>query len=1243
MLRTLLLFPIAGVLSLFTPVTAVADITPNPRMMRSPDVSATHIVFVYADDLWVAPKDGGVARPLASPAGRESTPRFSPDGKTIGFVGNYDGGRDIYVMPVAGGVPFRVTHHPARELLCDWTPDGRLLFFSNGLAGIRSTRQLYRVAPTGGLPEKLPVPYGTWASISSDGEWLAYTPTTRDHSTWKRYMGGLATDIWLFHLTRHEARRITDWDGTDSQPMWNGGALYYISDAGPKHRLNIWKYDPASGQRRQITKYSDFDVKWPAIGPGSSGQGEIIYQCGSALHLLDLGTETSKKIEVTIPGARPAIRPHAEDAKDHIQSWAISATGKRAVVSARGDIWTLPAKNGSPRNLTRSDGSAERAPEWSPDGRWIAYLSDASGEYDIWITQSDGKGEPRKVTSHKRHYYGGLHWSPDSKKIAYHDQRGQMYLLDVESGAVTEFDRDVTSNGPSFQWSHDSRFITYAKASADGFSRSVWIYSLEEETARQVTSDLFADHSPVFDRKGDYLYFSSNRSFQPYYSDIDTTFIYADTEVLVAVPLRDDMKSPWAPKSDEEEWEDEDSSDESDDDVDEKSDSDDKEDESGEDSGNSDEGAASKGDGLSGTWEGKATGGPGFPAGGLEFTAVLRLAADGSVSGEFTFSTGAGAAEIQSGTYDAATGALVFTIADASGLTWNVTANVQGTSLSGTGVAPEAGLAIEFSAKRTAAASDDEKDGEESSKEKREEVKIDFEGFERRALQLPVSRGRYGTLAVNDKNQLLYARFPMRGSDGKSGIYVYDIEDEKRQEKSVVAGIRGFVISADGKKILSARGSGASIRKAAAGASGEAVVTRGMMVQISPPAEWRQLVRDAWRIMRDYFYDPGMHGVDWDAVHADHAALIQDCATRRDVSFVIGEMISELNVGHATYGGGDYDDPETPAIPVGLLGADYALENGAYRIAAIHEGGPWDLDARGPLSQPGVDVKVGDYLLAVNGTPIDTARDPWAAFIGLADQVTTLTVSEKPTIDDAAREIVVKPISSERNLRYRGWIEKNRKYVEERTNGQVGYIYVPNTGINGQNDLMRQYSGQLGKAGLIIDERWNGGGQIPTRFIEMLNRPITNYWARPHSKDWSWPPDAHQGPKCMLINGSAGSGGDAFPAYFRQVGLGKLIGMRTWGGLVGISGNPPLIDGGNLNVPTFGYYDKDGTWGIEGYGVAPDIEVIDDPSKMVDGGDPQLDAAIEHILEEVARRPYVPAKKPSYPNRSGMGIPESDY
>jgi tricorn protease len=289
-----------------------------------------------------------------------------------------------------------------------------------------------------------------------------------------------------------------------------------------------------------------------------------------------------------------------------------------------------------------------------------------------------------------------------------------------------------------------------------------------------------------------------------------------------------------------------------------------------------------------------------------------------------------------------------------------------------------------------------------------------------------------------------------------------------------------------------------------------------------------------------------------------------------------------------------------------------------------------------------VKAAEGDYILAVDGSPIDTSKDIYHAFIDTAGRTTLITLGKNPVIDEQAWDVVIKPIASEAGLRYRNWVENNRKMVEEQSKGQVGYIYVPNTGVDGQNELFRQFFGQRHLPALLIDDRWNGGGQIPTRFIELLNRPTVNYWARRNGNDWPWPPDAHFGHKAMLINGLAGSGGDAFPHYFKQEGLGKLFGTRTWGGLVGISGNPGLIDGGSISVPTFGFYNPNGQWGIEGHGVDPDVEVIDDPALMQNGNDPQLSAAVDHLLEQIRTKPIVTPKRPKSPDRSGMGIPQNE-
>ena len=1229
-IRTLLPFLGCGALApALLAAAPAAQGDPVPAgMLRYPDVSETHIVFSYANDLWLVSREGGTAIPLASPDGQERFPRFSPDGQSIAFVGNYEGNNDLYTISVQGGVAHRVTHHPATETLSDWHSGGDLVYYRSGHAGLRRQSTIFTVDHAGGMPQAEAVPYGTVSAISDDGKWLAYTPRTRDQRTWKRYRGGLATDIWLFNREDNTAEKVTDWEGTDTQPMWFGDTLYYLSDCGESARLNLWKYSPRSKEHEQLTFFEDNDIRWPAVGPGYKNQGEVVFQLGADLMLYNIKFSKLTKVEVVVPGERPYLRPRMEDASEMIAGWDISPSSKRAVVEARGDIWTLPAENGVPRNLTATSGVGERSPSWSPDGRWIAYFSDQTGEYEIWVKQSDGKGDARQVTTGAGVFKLGQGWSPDSKHLMWVDCGGSLHLTNVENGETKLVDESPfgfwigSINSASF--SHDSRWITYSRAASDSSQTSIWLYNIEEDKKHQVTSGFFADASPAFDRKGEYLYFTSVRNFQPSYSSLDTTFIYENAGVLLAVPLKADAERLWAPEHDEESWEEESEAAEEGDAAEETSE------EGGEEASEGGEEAA--GDGISGTWTGTLTGDE-MPPEGVSLTVELRNN-DGSLSGDMV--TPMGTATIQSGSYDAATGAVKVTAVADEGFAVELEGKVSGNNMTGTGTIPAMGINLQFELTRSSGGGGGSDSSDAGDEETVEKVEIDLESFEARAIQLPVRPGSFRNLAVNNKNQLLYVR---SGEGG--GIKLFDLNDDSKAEKTVSSGF-GFQLNAKGDKMLLPRGRSAAIQNASAGASGKNIPTSGMMVRIDPRAEWKQVYTDAWRIFRDYFYDPTIHGVDWQWVHDHYAAMIDHCASREDVTFLIGEMIAEANVGHAYLQGNGDGAPPGPSVNVGMLGVDWEVHEGAYRITNILRGAAWDSDAISPLGMPGMDVAEGDYVLAVNGMPLSTDHDPYSAFQGMAGKEVVLTVSAKPAMDDEAREVIVKTIGNEGNLRMRAWIEKNRKYVEEKTGGRVGYLYVPDTGVNGQNNLFRQFYGQALKDALIIDERWNGGGQIPTRFIELLNRPATNYWATRGKQDIHWPPDSHQGPKAMLINEDAGSGGDAFPHYFRQAGIGKLIGRRTWGGLVGISGTPALIDGGRISVPTFAFYDNDGTWGIEGHGVDPDIEVMDHPALMVDGGDPQLDAAIEHILGELESNAYQKPTRPAYPDRSGLGITEED-
>lgn len=1109
-------------------LVAQAEVTPHPGMLRFPDISATHIAFVYANDIWTVPREGGVASPLASPPGAETFPRFSPDGRTLAFVGNYDGTRSLYTIPVEGGIPFRVTHHPAGAALRDWTSEGKLLFFRGGTAGLQRQTQIFTVSPKGGLPEKLPVPYGANPAISGDGQWLAYTLHTRDGATWKRYRGGMATDIWLFNLRDLTSKKITDWEGTDSLPMWHGQTVYYLSDAGSPFRLNLWAYDTKAGQRRQLTKFTDWDVKFPSIGPGPGGGGEIVFQHGSELMVLDLPSGKTRTVTVSIPGDRPRLRPQTVDAAGNIVSFSASATGKRAAFEARGDLWTVPAENGTPRNLTRTAGAAERQASWSPDGRWIAYFSDQTGEYELFVVQADGKEPARQLTKGNTTFFLNPQWSPDSKQILFSDKNATFYLVSAEGGEVKTIDKDPLGFVRPASWSHDSGWIAFSR-SESVISRTIWLYEVATGKKTKVLGQMFPAGQPAFDREGKYLFYTSSMGFSgPQYEDLGSTFVYSGVQRLMMVPLRNDVASPFLPKSDEESWD--------------KKDGDKKE-------GDKKDGDKKEGD------------------------------------------------------------------------------KKEGDKKEG-----------------------DKKEGEKKDEKPKEPLKIDLDGFEGRAIVIPVAKGRFFGLTVAEKGVLVYVRVPVApvagdddGDGGGGSIQIFDpaAETAERKEKTVLAGVANFDITADGKKLLVSKDN----RYAFIDIKPEQKFEKpldlgGLKAEVDPRAEWRQMFHDAWKRFRDYFYVENMHGVDWKAVGAQYEKMLDDCADREDLAYVISEMMSELNVGHAYYLGGTGEDE--PNVGVGMLGADFELKDGAYRIARILKGGPWDADARSPLAQPGIKAAEGDFLLAVNGVPMDTAQDPWAAFIGLAGKTVTLTLSAKPQIDKEARDVVLTLLGNEGDLRYRAWVEANRRLVDEKSGGRVGYIHVPDTGINGQNELLRQFYGQVGKDALIIDERWNGGGQIPTRFVELLNRPLTNYWARRDGADWPWPFDSHHGPKCMLINGLAGSGGDAFPYYFRQAKVGKLIGTRTWGGLVGITGVPPLIDGVGVAVPRFGFYKLDGTWGIEGHGVDPDIEVVDDPALMTKGGDPQLDAAITLMQDELKAKPPAPPRRPADPDRRGMGIPEKD-
>ncbi len=1048
-------------------------------MMQMPAVSAQQIAFCYAGDIWIAPKAGGEATRLSSPRGAETFPRFSPDGKRLAFTANYDGNEDIYVMPVAGGEPRRITFHGATDRLLGWYPDGRsLLFASKRHSFTERVGQLFRVPAEGGPAEQLPLAYGEFAALSPNATQVAFTTSTTDFSTWKRYRGGMAPDIWLYDFAARTARNLTQNEASDSQPMWHGAKLYFLSDRDTYQRKNLWATDPATNALRQVTNFTDSDIHFPSIGPN-----DLVFESRGRLYLLDLASEQTREVELRVLTDRATTRARVESAAPYLRRGAISPTGKRAAFEARGEIFTVPAGEGIVRNLTETSAVAERYPAWSPDGRWLAYFSDATGEYELTIRPSNGKGPEQTLTKLGPGWRYEPQWSPDSKKVAFIDASMRLQMYDFDKKQVAQVDRQLWQYHGDLErfrvaWSADSRWLAYA-LDLENRQGAIVLYDVEQGAKTQVTSGMYDDDMPTFDPEGRYLFYRSKRSADPIYAESDNTWVYANGQVLVAVPLRQEIISPLAPRNDEE---------------------------------------------------------------------PMRLP------------------------LEAAPPADRHLVEKSLEKTAGTPAEARPVPEAGTGEGTQE-VAIQAEKPRgSEAPAQPRAESAPAQPPRTSGLQIDLADFEARAVVLPVGVGRFEDLMAAP-GKLLYTRMPRAGSiSNYHPLCFYDFD--RREEETILDDVSGVDLSADRRKLLIARGRSWFVCGVAEGQRADHYLPLSTMeMTVQPAAEWRQIFNDAWRIERDFFYDPNMHGVDWKGMRERYGKLLDDCVTRWDVNYVLGEMLGELNASHVYRGGGDFE--EGPARSVGYLGCDFALEQGAFRIRHILEVAPWDYANRPPLRQPGVRVNAGDWLLAVNGRRLDPAQDPMAAFQGLAEKTVQLTINSQPTME-GAREVLVQTVADESRMRQLAWVEKNRRQVEQTSGGKIGYLYVRNTASEGQSELYRQFRAQFNKAALIIDERWNSGGQVPDRFIELLGRRVTNYWGVRDGHDWQTPWIAHRGPKTMLANSWSGSGGDCLPWMFRQAGLGPVIGQRTWGGLIGMTGVPLLSDGGHVTVPTFSIYDKDG-------------------------------------------------------------------
>jgi tricorn protease len=1047
------------------------------RLLRQPDIHGDQVAFVYAGDIWIAPVSGGDARRLTSDEGMEYFPKFSPDGRWIAFTGEYSGSVQVHVISVEGGQPRQLTYYndvgpmPPRggidNRILDWTPDGRhILFLPHRLPWNDRMAQPYIVPFAGGMETPLAIPEGGGGMYSPDGTKIVYTPIEREFRTWKGYRGGRAQDVWIYDLVNNRAEQITDHPFTDNQPVWVGNTIYFTSDRDEDRRLNLWSYDLNTRQTTKVTNHTDYDVLWP-----SSDRTQVVYEAGGYLWRFVPSTGRSERIPIRVSSDLRRTLPNFRNVRENIESSTISPTGQRALFVARGDVFTVPAKEGEIRNASQTPGIRERDAQWSPDGRWISYLSDRSGEYEIYVRPADGTGEERQLTRGGGAWKFTPRWSPDSKLLAFGDRDTSLHVVDVASGRVTNVDRDEYGDITYYRWSPDSRWLTYTKLNEARFS-SIFVYDIAGRRAHQLTSGMTNDANPVFDPRGRYLYFTSNRDFNLTFSGWEFNYIYTDpTRVYVGV-LAADGPALFLPQSDEEK-----------------------------------------------PAEPTAAAAPATPA----------------PSGP-----------------DAARPAAVT-------------------------------------------------------------VKIDPAGFENRVRAIPGSPGQYGNLSAV-ANGVLY----IRGAGQDRSLRLYNIDD--RKEETVLDGLIGYELSANGERMLVRVGQNYSIvaAKPAQKPADSTLNLANLQMRVDPRAEWEQEFTDAWRILRDWFYDPNMHGLDWNAMREKYGQLVPHVAHRADLDYILGEMGGELNAGHVYIG----SPPELTMRRVdnGLLGADIVADSGIFRIRHIFPGENWHEDFRSPLTEPGVNVRPGDYILAVDGVSTRGVDNFYRLLENKADRVVTLRVNSRPDVA-GSREERVRPVKKETNLRYLDWVDSRRAYVEKASGGRIGYIHVPNTAQEGNRELFRSFYPQVDKDALIIDDRYNGGGFIPDRMIELLDRQVLNYWVRRGTKPTATPAYAHVGPKVMLINGYSASGGDALPYYFRKRNLGTIIGTRTWGGLIGISGNPGLMGGGSVAVPTFRFLDTDGMWAVEGIGVPPDIEVVDRPDLVAAGQDPSLEAAVKLLMDELARTP----------------------
>ncbi len=1109
-----------------------AQQTQEGRLLRFPDIYKDKIAFMYGGDLWLASSAGGAARRITSHPGRELFPKFSPDGKWLAFTGQYDGNFNVYVMPSDGGQPKQLTFYQGEpqqlndrmgvhNQVIGWTPDSKsIVFLSRRDASNGWTKRPFTVSIEGGLAQPMPMNESGLLSFSADGSKIAYNRIFRNFRQWKRYTGGLAQDITIYDIKNNVVDGVVPHtDYTDTFPMWRGNTIYFTSDRGPGHRFNLYSYDLTSKQVEQLTKFDDFDVMWSSLGPDA-----IIFENGGYLYTFDFETRQPKKLTIYVDGERDQAMKHWVSASHQITDFDIAPDGKRAVFAARGEVFTVPAKDGSIRNLTHSPGVREQHVAWSPNGQWIAYVSDRTGEDEIYIAQQDGLAAEEQITSGHKGFMFQPVWSPDSSKIAWADKDLKLWYVDIKEKKPVEVDRGKYAEITNYNWSPDSKWLAYDKALESTYS-VVYLYGLADKKVTAVTSTLNNSYGALFDPGKRYLYFLSDRDYNEVLDNIDSEFANPKTTRVYVVTLTADEPSP-------------------------------------------------------------------FPA----------------LSDEVKVKSEEPAAASESNKKNAK----------------------------------------QPPNKKEEKAATDEKAAQTETKEPPKEFKIDLNGIPDRIVALAVPPAVIHSLDAS-KDAIYYSTSPIQGLSGPlpgegPAIHAYDLKEHK--DKVLLEGADRFALSKDGSKLLyRAEGEGptgiidAKPPDAPHKAGDGALKLDGMNVEVDPPQEWNEIFNEVWRQERDYFFEASMNGVDWQKTKDKYAQLLPYVADRYSLTYVMGEMIGELSNSHTYVGGGDF--PDLHPVNVGLLGADYEADaaSGIYRIKKIYTGENWDAHTRSPLTEPGVNVKEGDYLIAINGRALRAPQTPDELLVNTANEVVMLTVNSKPAAD-GARNVVVKPIADEFSLRELNMIETNRKKVDAASGGRIGYVYLPDMEDVGLNEFVKQYFPQIRKEGIIFDVRYNGGGFVDQIIFERLRRVLGGMESARNWEPNTIPDRVFHGYMACVTNHYAASDGDFFSYFFKHYKLGPLIGERTWGGVRGIRGLTPLMDGGYITRPEFSLYGLDSKWLIENRGVQPDVVVDNPPNLVVKGQDPQLEKAVEMLMEQIKanpkKLPAVPADLPTYPEGPGF-------